>query len=177
MNVRKNVGGGSFLAGYKRAFADSSSLELHGAVGMRTLLSAQHSVQLSPESSASLIASWQPNAGPGLQVRRHITAACAANTVPAACPAGCAAPLPLPFRSLASHAATPAVPARPACLQFVNTRQLLPTVSGEYGWVVGPEEAAGMSLGLTRRTEKLMLMGRLEVGAYLPCLPARCPFV
>jgi hypothetical protein len=71
VNVRKNVGGGSFLAGYKRAFADSSSLELHGAVGMRTLLSAQHSVQLSPESSASLIASWQPNAGPGLQVRRH----------------------------------------------------------------------------------------------------------
>jgi hypothetical protein len=32
-----------------------------------------------------------------------------------------------------------------------------------------------MSLGLTRRTEKLMLMGRLEVGGCLrACLPA-CP--
>lgn len=27
VNVRKNVGGGSFLAGYKRHFADYSSLE------------------------------------------------------------------------------------------------------------------------------------------------------
>lgn len=42
--------------------------QVHGAVGLRTLLSAQHTVQLSPESSASLVASWQPNAGVGLQV-------------------------------------------------------------------------------------------------------------
>lgn len=115
VSVRKNVGGGSFLAGYKRHFADYSSLEVHGAVGLRTLLSAQHTAQLSPESSASLVASWQPNAGVGLQ--------------------------------------------------FVSTRQLSPTVSGEYSWVVGPPESSGMSLGLTRRTEKLMLTGRLEVGA------------
>ncbi|KAL4442759.1 hypothetical protein ABPG77_006753 [Micractinium sp. CCAP 211/92] len=115
VNVRKNVGGGSFLAGYKRHFADFSSFEVHGAVGLRTLLSAQHTVQLSPESSASLVASWQPNAGVGLQ--------------------------------------------------FVSTRQLSPTLSGEYSWVVGPLESSGMSLGLTRRTDKLMLTGRLEVGA------------
>ena len=76
-------------------------------------------------------------------------------------------PLPLPSWSLTSLAANPAVPARPPFPQFVNTRQLSPTVSGEYSWVVGPEEAAGMSLGLTRRTEKLMLMGRLEVGGCL----------
>lgn len=43
-------------------------LQVHGAVGLRSLLSVQHSVQLSPESSASLIASWQPNMGMGLQV-------------------------------------------------------------------------------------------------------------
>ena len=46
----------------------------------------------------------------------------------------------------------------------MTTRQLSPTLSGEYSWVVGPEQAAGMSLGLTRRTEKLALVGRLEVG-------------
>ncbi|EFN53601.1 hypothetical protein CHLNCDRAFT_58555 [Chlorella variabilis] len=115
VNVRKNVGGGSFLAGYKRHFADYSSLEVHGAVGLRTLLSAQHSVQLDADSSASLVASWQPDAGLGMQ--------------------------------------------------FVTTRQLTATVSGEYSWVVGPVEAAGMGLGLTRRTEKLLLSGRVEVGA------------
>lgn len=38
-------------------------------MGLRTLLSAQHTVQLTPESSGSLIASWQPNAGVGLQAR------------------------------------------------------------------------------------------------------------
>jgi DnaJ family protein C protein 11 len=113
VNVRKNVGGGSFLAGYKRHFADYSSFEVHGAVGLRTLLSAQHSVQLTPESSASLVASWQPHVGLGLQ--------------------------------------------------FVSQRQLSSTLNGEYSWVVGPPEAAGMSLGLTRRTEKTMLSGRLEV--------------
>jgi hypothetical protein len=47
----------------------------------------------------------------------------------------------------------------------VTTRQLSASVSGEYSWVVGPPEAAGMSLGLTRRTEKLLLAARLEVGA------------
>lgn len=63
----------------------------------------------------------------------------------------------------------------PPPAQFVCTRQLSPTVSGEYSWVVGPPEASGMSLGLTRRTEKLMLTGRLEVGsAAMPCLPSRC---
>lgn len=87
--------------------------QVHGAVGLRTLLSAQHSVQLTPESSASLVASWQPNVGLGLQ--------------------------------------------------FVSQRQLSSTINGEYSWVVGPPEASGMSLGLTRRTEKTMLSGRLEV--------------
>lgn len=52
-----------------------------------------------------------------------------------------------------------------AWLQFVSTRQLTANTSGEYSWVVGPPEAAGMSLGLTRRTEKLMLSARVEVGA------------
>lgn len=90
-------------------------LQVHGAVGLRTLLSAQHSVQLTPESSASLVASWQPHVGLGLQ--------------------------------------------------FVSQRQLSSTINGEYSWVVGPPEAAGMSLGLTRRTEKTMLSGRLEVSS------------
>ena len=98
--------------------------QVHGAVGLRTLLSAQHSVQLTPESSASLVASWQPHAGLGLQ--------------------------------------------------FVSQRQLSSTINGEYSWVVGPPEAAGMSLGLTRRTDKTLLSGRLEVsggtGACCSCL-------
>lgn len=71
VNVRRDVGGGSFLAGYKRQFADYSSLQLTGAVGLRTLLTAQHTVQLSPDSTASLVASWQPNVGVGVQVRHR----------------------------------------------------------------------------------------------------------
>ena len=117
--------------------------QVHGAVGLRTLLSVQHSVQLTPESSASLIASWQPHVGPGLQ--------------------------------------------------FVSQRQLSSTFTGEYSWVVGPPEAAGMSLGITRRTDKTMLSGRLEVrlgagrggsgarrvwqafaGVFVPRAPAAC---
>lgn len=47
----------------------------------------------------------------------------------------------------------------------MTQRQLSSAVTGEYSWVVGPAEAQGMSLGLTRRTEALLLSGRLEVGA------------
>ena len=50
--------------------------------------------------------------------------------------------------------------------QFVTTRQLSENVQGEYMWVVGPPEAAGMSLGLTRRTEKTLVSGRIEVGGW-----------
>lgn len=49
--------------------------------------------------------------------------------------------------------------------QLVTTRQLSKTLQGEYSWVIGPETAAGMSLGITRRMEKLLLTGRVEVGA------------
>jgi hypothetical protein len=52
-------------------------------------------------------------------------------------------------------------------VQLSTTRQLSETISGEYTWVIGPPEAAGMSLGLTRRTEKTLLAGRLEVGGWL----------
>ncbi len=65
VNVRGDAGGGSFVAGYKRAFADYSALELHAAAGLRQLLSVQHSVRLSEHSGASLIATWQPQVGGG----------------------------------------------------------------------------------------------------------------
>jgi hypothetical protein len=113
VRVQREVGGGSFLAGYRRAYADSSSLDLHAALGLQTLLSAQHSVQLSPVASATLAATWQPRVGAGVQ--------------------------------------------------FTTTRQLSDSWQGEYTWVVGPEEAAGMALGISRHTERLKLSGKVEV--------------
>lgn len=75
VNVRKNVGGGSFLAGYKRAYADYSTFELHAAAGLKTLLTASSGVQLSQHAHASLTATWQPQAGMGLQVMSAALAA------------------------------------------------------------------------------------------------------
>jgi DnaJ family protein C protein 11 len=66
--VRGDQGGGSFLAGYKRVYADYTTFELHGMAGLKTLVSAQTSVQLSPLAGATMAASWQPGKGLGLQV-------------------------------------------------------------------------------------------------------------
>lgn len=66
--MRKNVGGGSFLAGYKRAYSDYTTFELHAAAGLKTLLSASSGVQLSQHAHAGLTATWQPQMGMGLQV-------------------------------------------------------------------------------------------------------------
>lgn len=75
-----------------------------------------------------------------------------------------------PRHTRLAHTARRPSPLSAACVaQFVSQRQLSPTVSGEYSWVVGPPEASGMSLGLTRRTEKLLLAGRLEVRARVWC--------
>eukprot|EP00887_Chlorella_sp_A99_P006975 scaffold2.g6975.t1 len=61
------MGGGSFLGGYRRIFGDGASLDLHAAVGLKTLLSVQSSMPLSDVSTGTLAASWQPRAGLGLQ--------------------------------------------------------------------------------------------------------------
>ena len=75
-----------------------------------------------------------------------------------------------PRHTRLAHTARRPSPLPAACVaQFVSQRQLSPTVSGEYSWVVGPPEASGMSMGLTRRTEKLLLAGRLEVRARAWC--------
>lgn len=68
VSVRGDAGGGCFIAGYKRIYSDYTTLEFHGMAGLRTLLSVQTSTQLSPLSGATMVASWQPNRGLGLQV-------------------------------------------------------------------------------------------------------------
>jgi DnaJ family protein C protein 11 len=115
VSVRGDAGGGSFLAGYKRSYADHSTLELHAAAGLKSLVSLSSSVALSEAAGASLVATWQPSAGPGLQL--------------------------------------------------VTSRQLSEAWAGELSWVVGPRAAAGVAVGLTRRTEAASVSARLEVGA------------
>ena len=68
VTVRGDHGGGCFIAGYKRLYSDYTTLEFHGMAGLKTLLSVQTSTQLSPNSGATLAASWQPNRGLGLQL-------------------------------------------------------------------------------------------------------------
>ena len=65
--VRRSEGQGSFIAGYKRAWSNYTTFDAQAVVGLRTLLSAQTSVQLTPNSTATLATTWQPKVGPGLQ--------------------------------------------------------------------------------------------------------------
>lgn len=67
VSVQRSQGGGSFVAGYKRVYDDSSSYEVQAVVGLQTLVSATSSVQLSRHAAASITATWQPGLGPGLQ--------------------------------------------------------------------------------------------------------------
>jgi len=115
VSVRDNVGGGSFMAGYRRIYSNSTTLGFEASAGLRSLLSAQAGFQLSQHASASIAASWNPKSGAGLQ--------------------------------------------------FVTTRQLNETTSGEFAWTMRPPEAAGMSLSVTHRREKIACVGRVEVGA------------
>lgn len=117
--VRGDHGGGSFLAGYRRVYSDQTTLDLQAAAGLKSLLSATTSVQLSPYANASLTVSWQPKrAGNGLG------------------------------------------------LSFATSRQVGEATSGEFAWVVGPREEAGMTMSLTHRpSDDSQITGRIEVGA------------
>lgn len=50
-------------------------------------------------------------------------------------------------------------------VQFTTTRQLSEKWSGEYSWVVGPREASGMGLALSRKSDTMEVVFRVEVGA------------
>ena len=41
VRTQEKMGGGSFLGGYRRIFSDGSSMDLHAAVGLKTLLTVQ----------------------------------------------------------------------------------------------------------------------------------------
>ena len=82
----------------------------------------QSTRQLSPHTSATVAASWQPESGLGLQVS--------------------------------------------------SARQLSEHASGEFTWVVGPSEAAGMALSLSWRGERYMVSGKLDVSSRLLGAPA-----
>jgi len=64
-------GGGSFIMGYQRDCSVNSSLSLHAETGLRSVLQLTSTRQLSQRSSASLTASWTPEAGVGLEVSSH----------------------------------------------------------------------------------------------------------
>lgn len=128
---RGHEGGGAVLAGYRRTYADYSSLDLSLAAGLKTVVSLTSTMPLSQRASASVSGSWQPPQGEEEDWRDGIG------------------------------------------LQFMNTRQLSEKWSGEHSWVVGPRQAGGMSLGLTRRSEKLALTFKVEIGAST-ALSIRC---
>jgi hypothetical protein len=48
-------------------------------------------------------------------------------------------------------------------MQFTNTRQLTESVQGDFSWVLGPPEAAGMGLGIGWSGERSSVSGKLEV--------------
>ena len=50
-----------------------------------------------------------------------------------------------------------------ALLQIGTSRQLSKRCQGELTWVVGPQDSRGMILAVSRRGERLFLLGRLEV--------------
>lgn len=49
-------------------------------------------------------------------------------------------------------------------LQVSSFRQLSETITGTFGWVIGPTASSGMSLSLAKRGHKYIVSGKLEVG-------------
>ena len=65
-----------------------------------------------------------------------------------------------------------------ALLQVGPSRQLSKRCQGELTWVVGPQDSRGMILAVSRRGERLFLLGRLEVSngcrVTLECACSQC---
>ena len=52
-----------------------------------------------------------------------------------------------------------------ALLQVGTSRQLSKRCQGELTWVVGPQDSRGVVLAVSRRGERLFLLGRVEVSS------------
>lgn len=66
--TKKGVGGSSFVAGYQRILTPLDTLDISLLVGLQNLVQVTSTRQFGNDTTASLTATWQPDAGPGLQL-------------------------------------------------------------------------------------------------------------
>jgi hypothetical protein len=166
------VGGGAFLAGVRRVVGNAMTVDLHAQLGLKQVLTLSSERQLDERTSSGFALSWQPpraffgGAQGGItsmiQKRR---AAAAAAALGGAASGGV---LPPVLRSNSSENASSAdddASRHGFGLTLTSGRRFSEKTDGDVSWTVGPEDAAGCSVGFTRRGETIVASGRVEFGA------------
>jgi len=68
VTARDSMGGGSFVAGYHRIYANGAQASVEGSIGLQTLVGAQLSYPVSQFVAASAGVSWNAESGIGLDL-------------------------------------------------------------------------------------------------------------
>ena len=188
---RGGVGGGAFLAGVRRVVGSATTVDVHAQLGLKQVLTLSSEKQLDDRTSSGFALSWQPpraffgggGAAGGISsmIQRRRAAAAAAALGGAA--SGGVLPPILRRSSSSSHSDENDDEAsrHGFGLTLTSGRRFSEKTDGDVSWTVGPEDAAGCSLGFTRRGESVVSSARVEVGAVtglsarLVWRPARTP--
>lgn len=170
---RGGVGGGAFLAGVRRVVGNAMTVDVHAQLGLKQVLTLSSERQLDERTSSGFALSWQPpkaffggrgaaQGGISGMIQRRRAAAAAAALGGAA--SGGVLP-PILRSSSSSSDSDDEVSRHGFGLTLTSGRRFSEKVDGDVSWTVGPEDAAGVSLGFTRRGESIVSSARLEVGA------------
>ena len=170
---RGGVGGGAFLAGVRRVVGGATTVDVHAQLGLKQVLTLSSERQLDDRTSSGFALSWQPpraffgKSGSSLtSMMQRRRAAAAAAALGGAAAGGVLPPI---LRSGASSSSSDddddAASRHGFGLTLTSGRRLSEKTDAAVSWTVGPDDAAGCSLGFTRRGEAVVSSARLEVGA------------
>ena len=170
---RGGVGGGAFLAGVRRVVGGATTVDVHAQLGLKQVLTLSSERQLDDRTSSGFALSWQPpraffgKSGSSLtSMMQRRRAAAAAAALGGAAAGGVLPPI---LRSGASSSSSDddddAASRHGFGLTLTSGRRLSEKTDADVSWTVGPDDAAGCSLGFTRRGEAVVSSARLEVGA------------
>lgn len=170
---RGGVGGGAFLAGIRRVVGAATTVDVHAQLGLKQVLTLSSERQLDERTSSGFALSWQPpraffggRGGGGLSslIQRRRAAAAAA-ALGGAAAGGVLPPILRSGSSSSGDDDDDAASRHGFGLTLTSGRRLSEKTDADVSWTVGPEDAAGCSLGFTRRGEAVVTSARLEVGA------------
>ena len=170
---RGGVGGGAFLAGVRRVVGNAMTVDAHAQLGLKQVLTLSSERQLDDRTSSGFALSWQPpraffggggGGGIGGMIQRRRASAAAA-ALGGASSGGVLPPILRSSSSSSSDSGDEAASRHGFGLTLTSGRRFSEKVDGDVSWTVGPEDAAGCSVGLARRGEAVVSSARLEVGA------------